>query len=178
VLALLAVLAVWRWTTKSEVSLPSSSLPSPVPRATSSRGSSVGPTRLSHPVQPLAAAAQRSPGAAAPPPAVFDFAKMTPPAQPQRTKEERFRTNARFTQDDLEHPERYFAAAERVPELNRPEERRDALDYFLAYREKLQRDLEVAGEDQERRKEILVVIERYDAAIARLRKLIDDAGTK
>jgi hypothetical protein len=97
---------------------------------------------------------------------------MTPPASTPR-EEDRFRTDDRFTEDDLRHPERYFDLAERVPELNRPEERRDVLAYFLAYREKLGRDLAAAGADEAKRAEILLVIERYDAAIARLRKLLD-----
>ena len=98
---------------------------------------------------------------------------MTPPA-PQRDEEERFRTNDLFTPDDLEHPERYFERAEQVPELKRPEERRDVLAYFLAYRDKLGRDLAAAGEDQNERQRIRVLIERYDAAIARLRRDSDE----
>jgi len=60
-----------------------------------------------------------------------------------------------------------------MPELNRPEERRDTLDFFLAYRDQLKRDLDAAGEDRHQREEIQATIERYDAAIACLRKLID-----
>jgi hypothetical protein len=89
---------------------------------------------------------------------------------------DRFRTNDKFTAEDLAHPERYFEAAEQLPELRRDEERRDALDYFLAYRARLEHDLAVAARDADKRAAVLAVIERYDAAIARLRSL--DAGTR
>jgi len=85
---------------------------------------------------------------------------------------ERFPTKPWFTEEDLRHPERYFALAERMPELNRPEERHDTLEFFLAYRKKLAHDLERAG-DTDQRQEIMATIDRYDAAIARLRALID-----
>jgi hypothetical protein len=110
---------------------------------------------------------------AKPTPSVFDFA--TPPrvGETESAPEERFVTNEWFTEEHLRHPEIYFEVAEQMPELNRPEERRDTLEFFLAYRDKLQRDLAVAVEQGERRREILATIERYDNAIARLRKLMD-----
>lgn len=109
-----------------------------------------------------------------PTPRVFDFAAMTPPRRTAaREDEDRFETNDWFTEEDLHHPERYFELAERMPELNRPEERRDTLDFFLAYREKRRRDLEAGGESPDQRQEMLASIERYDAAIARLRAIID-----
>lgn len=117
--------------------------------------------------------------AARPTPSVFDFATLTPAAEPgERKEEEQFVTNDRFTEEDLHHPERYFELAEHMPELNRPEERRDTLDFFLAYREKLERDLEVVGENRDKHQEILADIERYEGAIARLRALIDAEGAK
>jgi hypothetical protein len=103
-------------------------------------------------------------------PAVFDLATVAHRAAPQPTSDgDRFRTNDRFTAEDLAHPERYFEAAARVPELQRDEERRDVLDYFLAYRAKLERDLGAAGSDAAERSAVLAVIGRYDAAIERLR---------
>jgi hypothetical protein len=177
VAALVAALALSRWAAKNA---PPGTLPvvaAPSPRATAALGDSVGPAREPHAAQSVAPATEPSRRAQSTP-AVFDFAQMTPPANVQRNEEDRFRTNDRFTKDDLLHPERYFDAAARMPELNRPEERRDVLAYFLAYREKLGRDLAVVGEDAQKREEILVVIERYDAAIRRLRKLVDGAEPK
>ena len=86
--------------------------------------------------------------------------------------DDRFRTNDKFTADDLAHPERYFEAAERTPELRRDEERQDVLDYLLSYRAKLERDLGVAGGDADKRAAVLAVIARYDAAIARLQSAL------
>jgi hypothetical protein len=103
-------------------------------------------------------------------PAVFDLATVAHQAAPQPTSDrDRFRTSDRFTAEDLAHPDRYFEGAARVPELQRDEERRDVLDYFLAYRAKLERDLDGAGRDAAERSAVLAVIGRYDAAIARLR---------
>jgi len=103
-------------------------------------------------------------------PAVFDLATVAHRTAPQPTSDaDRFRTNDRFTAEDLAHPERYFEAAARVPELQRDEERRDVLDYFLAYRAKLERDLDAAGPDAAERSAMLEMIGRYDASIARLR---------
>ena len=103
-------------------------------------------------------------------PPVFDLATLAQHGAPEPGIErDRFRTNDKFTVDDLAHPERYFEAAEHVPELQRDEERTDALEYFVAYRARLERDLRIAGTDARKRAEVLVVIERYDAAIARLR---------
>jgi len=119
---------------------------------------------------PASPAAQRSPGAATTGPPVFDLATLAQRAAPQPTTDrDRFRTTEKFTADDLAHPDRYFEAAARVPELRRDEERRDALEYFLAYRAKLERDLAAAGRNAGKRDAVLAVIGRYDAAIARLR---------
>ena len=116
---------------------------------------------------------------ARPTPSVFDLATLAPAGETTESEdEERFRTNDRFTEEDLHHPERYFELAERMPELNRPEERRDTLDFFLAYREHLSRDLEVVGANPDKRQEILATIERYEGAIARLRELVDADGVK
>ena len=127
---------------------------------------------------PLATAAvarpsDRSPSPRPTPP-VFDLAQIAraPQAKPPVDDADRFPTTDRFTQEDRRHPERYFELAERMPELNRPEERRDTLEYFLAYRRTLQRDLD-ASRDAGERREILATIARYDAAITRLRGLID-----
>jgi hypothetical protein len=97
---------------------------------------------------------------------------------PRRDNMVRFLNGERFTEEDLHHPELYFELAEQMRELNRPEERRDTLEFFLAYREKLGRDLEVVGENEDKRQEILATIERYESAIARLRELVDAEGTK
>jgi hypothetical protein len=106
-------------------------------------------------------------------PPVFDLATLAQPAAPQPTSDDhRFRTSDRFTADDLAHPERYFEAAARVPELQHDEERRDVLEYFLAYRAQLERDLGAAGDDANKRAAVLAVIVRYDAAIARLRSVV------
>jgi hypothetical protein len=86
--------------------------------------------------------------------------------------QKRFRTTEWFTEEDQRHPERYFELAERMPELNRAEERRDALQFFLAYREKLRGDLDTVKDPDEQR-EILAAIGRYDDAIARLRELLE-----
>jgi hypothetical protein len=116
---------------------------------------------------------------ARPTPPVFDLATLPRSGEPaERTEEERFRTNQWFTDEDLQHPELYFKRAEQMPELNRPEERRDALDFFLAYREKLGRDLEAAGENRDERQRILATLARYDAAIARLRELVAGEAAK
>src|ERR1043166_5508840 len=104
-------------------------------------------------------------GAATP---VFDLATLAHPAPEPGPEGDRFRTDERFTADDLAHPERYFEAAEHLPELRRDEEQHDALEFCLAYRARLERDLGVAGADPNRRAAVLAVIERYDAAIARL----------
>lgn len=114
-----------------------------------------------------------------PTPSVFDFATLaTPNETAEDTDDERFATNDWFTEDDLQHPERYFELAEQMPELNRPEERRDTLEFFLAYQDKLRRDLEAARGNPDRRREILAAIARYESASARLRALLDGAGTK
>jgi hypothetical protein len=111
--------------------------------------------------------------AGVPTPGVFDFGAMTPPRQQPASEEERFPTNERFTQEDQQHPERYFEAAKRMPVLNRPEERRAVLEYFLAYREKLERDVDDEALDADKREQIVATMQRYDDAIARLRALIE-----
>jgi len=109
-------------------------------------------------------------GGAATIPPVFDLAALARHAAPEPSLEgDRFPTNEKFTAEDLAHPERYFDAAERLPELRRDEERHDVLEFFLAYRAQLERDLAVAGRDVDKRAAVLAVIERYDVAIARLR---------
>jgi hypothetical protein len=165
--AVVVGLAVYRWTgtdappaARAPVAAASPS-DTAVPRA--AIGRAVRPSTTGEPSRtPASQAAQRA----------FDFAAMTPAARTKpATDEDRFVTNEWFTEDDLRHPERYFEMAERIPELNRLEERRQTLDYFLAYREKLQRDLE--GTEPATRQELLATIARYDSAIARLRALID-----
>lgn len=169
--SLIALLAVL-WTAPRErhsetqavrTARPTTALPpGPVEAATA-------PDKATHRPSPVAPAAR----GAVPTPGVFDFGSMTPPRRtPPHDDAERFATNERFTQDDLRHPERYFDAAERMPELNRPEERRAVLEYFLAYRDKLVGDLERQGASDEERGELHATLQRYDAAIARLRALI------
>lgn len=58
-----------------------------------------------------------------------------------------------------------------MPELNRAEERHDALDFFVAYRSKLERDLATAASPSQRA-ELMEVIERYDQAIQQMRQLL------
>ena len=111
--------------------------------------------------------------ATAPSQPVFDLATLARHEAPEpASDDDRFRTNDKFTADDRAHPERYFEAAERTPELPRDEERHDALEYFLAYRARLERDLAAAGGDADERAATLAVIARYDAAIARLQSAI------
>lgn len=108
-----------------------------------------------------------------PRPPVVDLAALTPADRAAGGAEpERFATNEWFTAEDLQHPELYFEMAKQMPELNRPEERRDTLAFFLAYRDKLGRDLETAGDDPGKHTAILAVIDRYDRAISDLRERI------
>jgi hypothetical protein len=116
------------------------------------------------------------PGGAATIPPVSDLASAHHGAPEPSVDRDRFRTNDKFTAEDLAHPDRYFEAAERLPELRRDEERHDALEFFLAYRAQLERDLAVAGADADKRAAVLAVIERYDAAIARLRSSLPTAA--
>ena len=137
-----------------------------------------------HPTDSAHEAERRTPGSPAPDPAprgvvagaappAFDLATLARHEAPAPVSDDdRFRTNDKFTADDLAHPERYFEAAERTPELQRDEERHDALEYFLAYRARLERDLAVAGGDANKRAAVVAVIARYDAAIARLQSAI------
>jgi hypothetical protein len=117
--------------------------------------------------------ATAEPSHAAPPTLpVFDLATIRRSNETEKgEEEERFPTNEWFTENDLQHPERYFERAAEIAELNRPEERRDTLEFFLAYREHLRHALE-RPEKQGDRPQILATIERYDAAIDRLRALI------
>ena len=181
--ALLAALGLYRWTGTAEpppmFSLPATPSPVAAVAARELMGAAVRPS--SHPSPPEAPHSARSASlptqpssAARPAPPVFDLAKIAPSDEADESNQEkRFRTSDRFTEDDLQHPDLYFTFAERMPELNRPEERRDTLDFFLAYREKLRRDLEAVGENRDKRQQILAVIERYDSAITRLRALIE-----
>ena len=140
---------------------PNRGLPGAVPSATRSPTATV----------PQPSDAFPSPAATVP---VFDLANIprAPTVQPQEDAE-RFPTNQWFTREDQRHPERYFELAQRTPELNRPEERRRTLEYFLTFRRKLERDLEAAHDDTDERRELLATISRYDAAIARLRPLVE-----
>lgn len=180
VLAALVVVAlgVVRW--KSDPPPAGSAIPPVVPvldassPARPSKPARVAEDRVASPASPAPRPAPSNAPApeGGPPtgPAVFDLATLAHHAAPQPSSDrDRFRTNERFTADDLAHPERYFEAAARVPELQRDEERRDALEYFLAYRAQLERDLGAAGRDARKRAAVLAVIARYDAAIARLR---------
>jgi len=136
--------------------------PSP-PRAPETRPAAV-------PLEPEEPTSQPQP---LPTPSVVDLATVPHAREIVRQKgDERFDTDE-FRQEAMQHPELYFELAERIPELNRPEERRDTLTFFLTYREKLQRDLEGAPENSSERQEILATIARYDDAIARLRPLVD-----
>jgi hypothetical protein len=189
VLALAAALVVvfgvarWRATEQAPV-VPAAPLPTPLPsvnapeeRATgTARPLSVVPSATSAPDVTTTAAprAEGSPSSRPTPP-VFDLGRL-PRSQPSArgaNDEDRFPTTDWFTQEDQRHPERYFELAARMPELNRPEERRHTLQYFEAYRAKLQRDLEAAREDTGARQDLLATAERYDRAISRLRKLIE-----
>jgi hypothetical protein len=130
----------------------------------------VAERRAAPSTSPTAGGVPSPTGGAGTAPPVFDLATLTRQAVPEPSvDDDRFRTNERFTADDLAHPERYFDAAEQLPELRRDEERHDALEFFLAYRARLERDLGVAGRDADKRAAILAVMGRYDAAIARLR---------
>ena len=167
---LLAALALYRWLGSREPPLPvraGTSAPPPTAFET-------GPLGRPQPTPSPPVARPPDVATPRPRPSVFDFAMMTPPARTSAHKdEEQFPTTAWFTEEDLHHPERYFALAERMPELNRPEERHDTLEFFLAYRAKLARDLDAAGVRPDERQEILATVERYDSAIARLRTLIE-----
>lgn len=184
--ALLAVLGAYRWAARDESLIAAPPRAAWLPSTTPAReGVPVGAAH-----QPAAGASPRAgdPGAttAAPhanaspqtrlTPGVFDLATLgraTEREQREQNDTERFPTNDWFTQEDQRHPERYFELAERMPELNRPEERRDTLEYFRAYRDTLQRDLDAAGDDGHERQETLATIARYDHAIARLGRLIE-----
>ena len=184
VAAVVVAFGVYRWTSNEnrEPPAPSTPLLTRSPSATVSR--TEPPSTTAQPSPDATSAGGRDRRAPSPEtrptPAVFDLGKLAASPQPQEreTDEERFSTNRWFTQDDRAHPERYFDLAERMPELNRPEERRDTLEYFLAYRAKLQRDLAAAGDDTDKRQEILATIERYETAISRLRKLIQGEGAQ
>jgi hypothetical protein len=166
--AVVAALAVYRWAANSAApaarppAAASWATPTVAPRETS--GGAVRAATVDVPTH-----------AAVVPPThrAVDFAAMTPAGRPKpATDADRFTTTEWFTEEDLRHPERYFAMAERIPELNRPEERRQTLEFFLAYREKLQRDLREA--EPAAREEVLATIARYDAAIARLRAVMQN----
>jgi hypothetical protein len=130
--------------------------------------------RASSPVAAPSPSGVPSPsGGAATMPRVFDLATLERRGTPEPSLDgDRFRTNDKFTAEDLAHPERYFEAAEHQPELRRDEERHDVLEFLVAYRAQLERDLGLAGRDAEKRAAVLAVIERYDGAIARLRSAL------
>jgi hypothetical protein len=182
VVALLAALAFHWWAGTREAPTELPAVPAPSPQDTASAREQTPP--VLHPPsrssprsagQPDATGTVEPPSRPQPTPSIFDFGTMLPPAAPEEDEEEeRFVTNEWFTEEHLQHPEIYFEWAERMPELRRPEERRDTLAYFIAYREKLERDLEAAGDNTDRRQQILATIGRYDEAIARLRALIDE----
>lgn len=179
--ALVMALALFRWagTDGTPVAAPAAT---PARSVTRSPPDPLRPAAQQWPVSPpRSAGEQRSPvpqpagqPAATPPtPSIFDFAALVPPdGTPRDPQPERFGTNEWFTQEDLHHPERYFERAEHMPELNRPEERRDTLQFFLAYQEKLRRDLEAAGDNRDTQ-EIRATVERYEQAIKRLRDRIE-----
>ena len=171
-----ALVAFFFWRSGEDRPRTDSTAPSPSPtrRADSTRAPTSAVAAEPTPAGPTLAGAAPAVSPTRPP--SFDFAKMTPPARTPSSPDERFETSDKFTADDLAHPERYFERAERVPELNRAEERRDALAFFVTYREKLGRDLEAARDDPDRRSEIAATIVRYDTAIERMRGLI--AGKK
>src|SRR5262245_37611178 len=90
-------------------------------RASSSASPAAGPSPGGTP--------SRTGGAATPPP-VFDFATLPHQSAPEPSlDDDRFRTDDEFTAEDLAHPERYFEAAEQLPELRRDEERYDVLEF-------------------------------------------------
>lgn len=174
--ALLFAVALFRSRSDAPGTTPSRALPTTT--ATGDEPPSSPVRRSPLPASPRAPDG-RSPGAAPTPasaerrptPGVVDLGKLwRAPAKPP-SDDERFPTNAWFTKEDLHHPERYFERAEQMPDLKRPEERRDTLAFFLAYREQLERDLAAAGDDRTR-DETRAAIQRYDAAIAQLRALV------
>ena len=173
--ALIAVLVVALWPPSD--SAPAERRPARAPTpAVSARGS--GGSQVSMPPPWLSVLhTPRQPPAPPPPaqkPRIVDLATITPSSPPAEDPDtERFRTTDSFTAEDLQHPELYFAMAEQMPELNRPEERRDTLAFFRAYRDQLSRDLESAGTDAGKRAEIVTVIDRYDRAIATLQNRIE-----
>ena len=169
---------------------PRTAPPHPAPAPASSAGSDRAPlpsTARRSPPQAPARTPDGRPRAGAPPPqasaenratpGVVDLGALARPPSPPKPEDdaERFATNAWFTHEDLRHPERYFERAEQLPELNRPEERSHTLAFFLAYRQQLERELGAAEGGQ--RSETLATMQRYDAAIARLRALIQSAAT-
>ncbi len=184
VAVLLAAFALTRWIAggRPRAVLPPAALPSPrlyESPSDATRSSPAAETRRARqsvPASPVPQRTERSPSAAPTLP-VFDLAALPRTAEPRTSGGEReFATNQWFTEQDLRHPEIYFEMARRMPELNRAEERRDTLDFFLTYREKLHRDLEAAGKSAAERREIAATMARYDDAIARLRALIAAAS--
>ena len=171
ILAALLVVALGLRRGKDDLSTPRSPVarvdePAPARPAESTRAAE---HRVSPSASPTTGAAPSVAEAATTPP-VFDFATLADRGAPAPSGDgDRFRTSEKFTVEDLAHPERYFEAAEQLPELRRDEERHDALEFFLAYRARLEHDLGVARRDPVKRAAVLAVIERYDAAIARMR---------
>jgi len=200
--ALVVVLALSRWTGTGEppVTPPAPAVPSP--RATAARrdllaeathrpqppseqggreaySASPAPLPTEGPLQARPTEgllqARPTPSGFEPTPSGFDHA--TSPRSDEAKKgpsdEERFPTTGWYTHEDPYHPELYFQLAEQMPELNRPEERRDTLAHFLATQEQLRSDLGGMGENEDGRQETVDAIMRYDNAIARLKALID-----
>jgi len=124
--------------------------------------------------QPGAAAAPK-PDPAQVAPGVVDFGKMQHeevPAEPERIEPNEF-----LDEDDLRHPEIFFEMAKSIPEYSRLEERRDVLDFFQRYQAQLKGDLEKQtreGARPEVTSETRAAIGRYDEAIGKLRKLIEE----
>jgi hypothetical protein len=183
VAAIIAALVLSRWTGAKRPAVPAPDA-LPARRATDVRNAARPALHTPPNPAPRVGAEGPSPGAtprlpaAKPTPAVFDLATITPAENSRADEaEERFRTNEWFTKEDLRHPELFFQLAEQMPELNRPEERLETLEYFLAYREQLERELEASPENSDERQEILATIGRYDDAIERLRALLDAEET-
>src|SRR5215475_12714248 len=135
--ALLAALLLFRWIRTDEPPATPARLAAPSPPIAGPREGEQSPSPVMPPrdireaIAPTATTVvTASASQARPTTEVFDFAAMTPPEPTNQGKrEQQFRTTDWFTEEDLRHPERYFELAERMPELNRPEERRDTLAF-------------------------------------------------
>jgi len=111
-----------------------------------------------------------------PTPGVFDLASIPrSKGAPTRNTNEEMLADSWLTASDLEHPEVYFELAARIPHMNRLDQRQATLDFFHAYRDRLQREHDALPADADKRRTIAATIERYDVAIHRLRQIIDGA---